>query len=292
MNEENISQKIEKENRLKRYKSLECKSLTPEDLITVPSTTLQTQKDTISDKEQILKTFELYLRDRVKLAIVDEDNYRYYDNTIAKVKDGKIVIQNPFLTYAKKTFPNSVRGVYENEGVEYSFILKKNKDLNDYVECKLPDQIQVLSRRGSSRVSPSDNNNVAVGLLIENKKIELVGNMIDISKIGIGISFQESMLDSETLSFLKESRETPLPLIIDNNSEYFSVLIHVKHTFHNRKEEKVNIGAEFLFHKDADKNEKNELDNFFKLTEKEYAEQKKKNKTEQLILSSKMGISF
>lgn len=155
----------------------------------------------------------------------------------------------------------------------------------------MPTTIKVLSRRGSSRVSPNKNNKISVGLFLEDKQLELIGSMSDISKIGIGLSFEESMLDSEILSFLTEAQEKPLPLIIDNNGEYFSILINVKHTFHNRKNNKVNIGAEFLF-LDSDENNLEELERFFSLIEKEYLQDQKINKTKQLILSSKMGISF
>lgn len=284
--------KEEEQNfRIDKYRSIDSELYAVNKNTEIKSQTASVNEQEISASNEILNTFLLYFRDRVKLTIVDKDGYRYFDNSIAKVKDESIIIQNPFLTYANKKFPDTVKGVYENEGIEYSFELKKIKDLNNHIECVMPTTIKVLSRRGSSRVSPNKNNKISVGLFLEDKQLELIGSMSDISKIGVGLSFEESMLDSEILSFLTEAQEKPLPLIIDNNGEYFSILINVKHTFHNRKNNKVNIGAEFLF-LDSDENNLEELERFFSLIEKEYLQDQKINKTKQLILSSKMGISF
>lgn len=292
MNTNNKSKEEEISYRFDKYRSIDSELFAVNKNTEVKTHVMQTQEDAIKNGDEIKELFQLYYRDKVKITIIDKDGYSFYDNSILKVKEDKIVIQDPFLTYAKKQFPAFVKGVYENEGVEYSFMLKKIKENGSYIECALPKDIKVLSRRGSSRVSPNVDNKIAVGLFLEDKQLELIGEMNDISKVGIGLSFQETILDSETLSFLTESKNKPLPLIIDNNGTYFSILITVKHTYHNRKNNKVNIGAEFLFIDDSEEDSVDDLNQFFESVEKEYFNTKKQLKTEQLILSSKMGISF
>lgn len=251
----------------------------------------KSEETEITSKDEINEIFSIYARDGIRFFIVDGDGFKYYDNALVKVTDDTVTIQNPFLTYANKKFPNAVKGGYESEGIEYSFILRKVREINNYVECGMPDKVKVLQKRESARVSTRKDNKVAVGLYVQGKETELIGQMIDISKIGIGISFQDAILDSETLNFLTELNE-PVPIIIDDNGEYFSTLVMVKHTFQNRNENKINIGAEFLEVLDIKNPKHSSLFSFFKKTKNEYENEKIRKKTEHLILSSKMGISF
>lgn len=251
----------------------------------------KSEEKEVTSKEEIHEIFSIYARDGVRFFIVDGDGFKYYDNALVKVTESTVTIQNPFLTYANKKFPNAVKGGYESEGVEYSFILRKSKEINNYIECVIPDKIRVLQKRESARVSTRKDNKIAVGLYVRGKDKELIGQMIDISKVGIGISFQDAILDSETLNFLTELNE-PLPIIIDDNGKYFTTSVIVKHTFQNRNENKINIGAEFLEVLNFENPEHKQLCSFFNKTKEEYENEKIRTKTEHLILSSKMGISF
>ncbi len=245
-------------------------------------------KEIIEGNDNILDIFNVYLRDQIKITIIDEDGNKYYDNLLLSTKDNNVWISNPFITYANKIFPDIVFCSYEDEGTEYSFNLEKNKknDNSISISCSLPETIQVLKRRGNSRYTPKDP--VAIGLYLEKLDKELIGQMSDISKVGIGLSFQESTLDSDVLSLLTEDKEEIFSLIIDNDGHYLTVLVRVKHSFHLRKDKKVLLGAEFILAEEENEN----LDIFFKRVKKEHHDKKILNKTKHLILSSKMGMKL
>lgn len=287
MSEKNISIN-EQEKRIEMHNS----SLNNSNLFNVPKSKedalKQTENKAITDVENIKHLFDTYLRDQTKITIVDKEGYKYYDNVINNSKENEILISNPFITYANKLFPNAVKCFYEEEGVEYSFVLAKltKNDNASFVSCALPDKIHVMKRRVNTRYSPKTQ--VAVSLFLPEKNIEIIGSMIDLSKIGVGISFEENILNSEILSHLTEDSEKFFPLIIDNENEYLSILVKIKHTFQSRKDKKINIGAEFYLEDSVEI----EFNNFFEKIKKEHNEMKILDKTNHLILSSKMGILF
>ena len=251
-------------------------------------TSKQNEYKAITDVEEIKHLFETYLRDQTKVTIVDKEDYKYYDNVINNTKENEVLISNPFITYANKLFPNSVKCFYEEEGVEYSFTLNKStkNDNASFVSCAIPDKIEVMKRRVNTRYSPKKQ--VAVSVFLPEKNIEIIGNMIDLSKIGVGISFEENILNSEILSHLTEDSERFFPLIIDNENKYHSILVKIKHTFQSRKDKKINIGAEFYLEDSTEIN----FNDFFEKIKKEHNEMKILDKTNHLILKSKMGILF
>ena len=51
-----------------------------------------------------LDIFNVYLRDQIKITIIDEDGNKYYDNLLLSTKDNNVWISNPFITYANKVF--------------------------------------------------------------------------------------------------------------------------------------------------------------------------------------------
>lgn len=282
---------IEKELRSSKYSEIEHELLAVnhEPVITKNEMVLQEMK--IEDPAEILKTLKLYFRDKVRFTIIDKDKHRHMDNTLISISDTELVITNPFVTYAKKIFPKVVLCTYEDEGTEYSFKLEKVTQNNNAisVSCYIPKVIHVLKRRGNSRYTP--NNYISVGVFLKERNKEIIGKLNDVSNVGIGMTFQESSLDNEVLSFISANKDNTFSIIIDDDGEYFTMLINIKYLAQNRKEQVVNLGAEFLFLEGEEKN-KERLNQFFERTKKEHLNRKTKEKTERLILSSKMGIRF
>lgn len=275
----------EDKSRLVMYKDIKNRLVESTD--NIKEHNISVQKENITEQSDILKTLDLYIRDQIKITMIDQDGYKYYDNLLLKIKDDKILISNPFVTYANKTFPDDIECSHEEEGVEYRFTLSKiNKNDNSQsVSCYLPTNILELRRRGNSRYSPTSN--VAIGLYIDNKKTEIIGYMSDISKVGVGISFQDASFNSEILSYLSENKEDKYSIILDNNGSYMPLTVIVKHMFHSRKDKSINLGAEFV---DIEKNEN--FIEFFNKIKYEHNNNKRKIKTKHLILSSKMGIEL
>lgn len=294
MTKQNNARETEKNYRISKYSEVENELLAVNHEITMTKNETVLQELKIEDPEEILKTLKLYFRDKVRFTIIDKEKHRHIDNTLLEVTNEKLVISNPFVTYANKMFPNVVLCTYEDEGTEYSFTLEKiTKNNNSIsVSCYLPTVINVLKRRGNSRYSP--NEYVSVGVFFKEKNKEIIGRLNDVSTVGIGMSFHESSLDNEMLSYISENKNKTFSIIIDNNGDYFTMLINIKYLFQNRNDQTVNLGAEFLFleGEEEEQQQKNLLNDFFKRIKSEHLRRKTKEKTHRLILSSKMGVRF
>ncbi len=294
MTKESNARATEKEFRSSRYSEIENELLAVNHEVTMTKNETVIQELKIEDPDEILKTLKLYFRDKVRFTIIDKEKHRHIDNTLLDVSNDKLVISNPFVTYANKMFPNVVLCTYEEEGTEYSFTLEKikNNDNSISVGCYIPSVINVLKRRGNSRYSP--NEYTSIGVFFKEKDKEIIGRLTDVSNVGVGMSFQESSLDNEILSYISENKNKTFSIIIDDNGEYFTMLINIKYLFQNRKDQVVNLGAEFLFLEGEEEEEKQKhlLAGFFKRIKKEHLDRKTKEKTTRLILSSKMGVKF
>lgn len=292
MLKENNAMEVEKSLRTNKYLEVENELLAVNHEVTITKNETVVQELKIEDPDEILKTLKLYFRDKIRLTIIDQERHKHIDNTFLEVTEEKIIISNPFVTYANKMFPSVILCSYEEEGTEYSFKLNKitKNDNSSGVACYLPESINVLKRRGNSRYSP--NEFVSVGVYFQEKDKEIIGQLTDVSNVGIGMSFQESTLDNETLSFISENKNKTFSIIIDNNGSYFTMLINIKYLAQNRKEQVVNLGAEFLFLEDEEEVQQAKLNEFLSRVKKEHLNRKTKEKTIRLIQSSKMGVKF
>ena len=280
---------IEKNNRIALYKNKinETFNINNDDAI---SNEIQYnfKEELMNDKNEIIKSFDLYKRDKV-LFRIEDGKQKFFDNLISSVNKNEIVISNPFITYANKIFPKQIKCFIEEDGNEYSFSLtKKNENDNGaYIHCEIPSEINILRKRSSARVN--DFSQSAVGIYLDTKNKEFIGQLRDISKTGIGFSFCETAIDNDSLSLMGANSDYTLPIILEIKGNYITVLINIKYIEHNNISKMIDVGASFEY---LEQEEKDSIAIIFSKIEKDSILFRKKEKTKSLIIASKMNIDI
>jgi c-di-GMP-binding flagellar brake protein YcgR len=244
------------------------------------------KEDIISGREEVIKIIRKSIREKTLFRIKTEDGKYLNNNRFIVVKGDIVQITNPFVLFAEGAFPEEVQASFEEDGIDYSFTLKKIRSAGTEREilCIVPEMIKVLKRRGNYRVKTTIK--IPVGLLWHENSSEFIGTINDVSDVGIGLKFDDCYFDFEFYNNLKNKLNQNFPIIIEFEGEYTPVIITTKFVSKNEDNEII-IGAEFHF-TEAQQQEK--INMFVDKIRQNATFQKKKDLTIQLIQAAEMGI--
>jgi len=245
-----------------------------------------TKEEMINGREEVSKLIRKSIREKTLFRIKTEDGKYLNNNRFIIVKGDIVQITNPFVLFAEGAFPDEVQASFEEDGIDYSFTLKKIKSAGTEKEilCIVPDVVKVLKRRGSYRVKTAVS--IPVGIYWNEISAEFIGSINDISTVGIGLKFDECYFDFEFYNVLKNSLNHNFPIIIECDGEYNPVVIKVKFVSKN-DENQIVIGAEFHF---TESQQQEKINIFVDKIRQNATFQKKKDLTTQLIQAAEMGI--
>lgn len=241
----------------------------------------------IIDSEEISNLFKKIYRDKLLLRFKSEQTNFLNNNRITMIKGNFIKVSNPFILFAEGAFPESIDVNFENDGIDYSFKLEKYKSsgIEQEIYCTLPKYIKVLKRRGSYRVKATKT--IPVGIYSNEQNKEYIGSLNDISELGIGIKFDSCYFDIDFYNLLKQKKQPKVPIIIEMEGRYISVVISIKFLNKNENEEII-IGAEFIF---TEKEKNIELNSILDTIKNDAIFQKKKELSQHLIFTGEMGVN-
>lgn len=240
----------------------------------------------ITNHSEILTLFKKMLREKLLFRIKGENSIYLNNNRITLVKDKFISLTNPFILFAEGSFPEIVEVNFEDDGIDYTFKLEKFKSsgIEKEIYCLLPNNIKVLKRRGIHRVKSTLD--IPVGIYSNENDQEYIGSLNDISELGIGIKFNSNYFDYSFYNRLKSMTQPRVPIILEINGEYLTIVISIKFLTKNENNEII-IGAEFVF-TEEEKNLK--IKEFVDKIRKNAIFQKKKELSEHLIFIGEMGV--
>ncbi len=240
----------------------------------------------ITDHSEISNLFKKMLREKLLFRIKSENSIYLNNNRITLVKDKFISLTNPFILFAEGSFPEIVEVNFEDDGIDYTFKLEKFKSsgIEKEIYCLLPNNIKVLKRRGIHRVKSTLD--IPVGIYSNENDQEYIGSLNDISELGIGIKFNSNYFDDSFYNRLKSMQQPRVPIILEINGEYLTIVISIKFLTKNENNEII-IGAEFVF-TEEEKNLK--IKEFVDKIRKNAIFQKKKELSEHLIFIGEMGV--
>lgn len=244
----------------------------------------QTKEETIKGQE-IVKLFKKSIREKTLFRVKTDDG-RYLNNSRFIALKGNIIqISNPFILFAEGAFPDEVTASFEEDGIDYSFSLKKYKSAGTEREilCHLPESVTVLRRRGNYRVKTTYD--IPVGIYWSEIGKEFIGSVNDISEVGIGLKFDNCYFDYDFYNTLTRSINTNYPLILEINGDYTPIIIKLKFVSKN-DDGHVILGAEFYF---TEEEQQIKLKEFVDNIKQTAIFQKKKDLTMQLIKAAEMG---
>lgn len=244
----------------------------------------QTKEETIKGQE-IVKLFKKSIREKTLFRVKTDDG-RYLNNSRFIALKGNIIqISNPFILFAEGAFPDEVTASFEEDGIDYSFSLKKYKSAGTEREilCHLPESVTVLRRRGNYRVKTTYD--IPVGIYWSEIGKEFIGSVNDISEVGIGLKFDNCYFDYDFYNTLTKSINTNYPLILEINGEYTPIIIKLKFVSKN-DDGHVILGSEFYF---TEEEQQIKLKEFVDNIKQTAIFQKKKDLTMQLIKAAEMG---
>lgn len=244
----------------------------------------QTKEETIKGQE-IVKLFKKNIREKTLFRVKTDDG-RYLNNSRFIALKGNIIqISNPFILFAEGAFPDEVTASFEEDGIDYSFILKKYKSAGTEREilCHLPESVTILRRRGNYRVKTTYD--IPAGIYWSEIGKEFIGSVNDISEVGIGLKFDNCYFDYDFYNTLTKSINTNYPLILEINGEYTPIIIKLKFVSKN-DDGHVILGAEFYF---TEEEQQIKLKEFVDNIKQNAIFQKKKDLTMQLIKAAEMG---
>jgi len=200
----------------------------------------------ITNHSEILNLFKKMLREKLLFRVKGENSIYLNNNRITLVKDKFISLTNPFILFAEGSFPEFVEVNFEDDGIDYTFKLEKFKSsgIEKEIYCLLPNNIKVLKRRGIHRVKSTLD--IPVGIYSNENDQEYIGSLNDISEVGIGIKFNSNYFDDSFYNRLKSMNQQRVPIILEINGEYLTIVISIKFLTKNENNEII-IGAEFVF---------------------------------------------
>lgn len=241
---------------------------------------------TITKESEITSIFKKIFRDKLLLRFKSPQTNFLNNNRITMIKGKYIKVSNPFILFAEGAFPEQIECNFENDGIDYSFKLDKYKSngIEQEIYCPIPDSIKVLKRRGSYRTKATKN--IPVGIYSNEQSKEYIGTLNDISELGIGIKFDSCYFDIDFYNSLKQKQDPRVPIIIEVDGKYISVVISIKFLNKNEKEEII-IGAEFILTEESKNNDLKEMLNNIR---EEATFQKKKEISQYLIFKGQIGV--
>lgn len=120
------------------------------------------------------------------------------------------------------------------------------------------------------------------------KKTEFVGEIQDITTLGIGLSFEEGFFDMDFFNELKNEKNQKIPIMIPVNdnadNKNIPLMIIVRHV--EKSDNKILIGADFLF----DNEQEEIIIKFVETLKNELNHQKRYDLTLQIIKNASYGV--
>lgn len=242
-------------------------------------------KEEILTGVDIVKLFKKSIREKILFRIKTEDGKFLNNSRFIAVKGNVMQISNPFILFAEGAFPDEVTASFEDDGIDYSFQLKKYRSAGTEREilCHLPEKVTVLRRRGNYRVKVTYD--LPVGIYWADSAQEFIGSVNDISEVGIGLKFDNCYFDSDFFNTLTKSINTNYPIILEIDGSYAPIIIKLKYV--NKNEDgHVILGSEFYF---TEEEQQIKIKNFVDKIKQTAIFQKKKDLTMQLIKAAEMG---
>lgn len=244
------------------------------------------KEETISSSDDIKKLIKKAIREKTLFRIKTDDGKFLNNNRFIAIKDDSLQISNPFVLFAEGAFPDEVSASFEDDGIDYSFKLKKYKSNGTEKEilCVLPDNVKILKRRGTYRIKTTIA--IPVGIFWNETGREFIGHVNDISELGIGLKFDDCYFDFDFYNSLKNNINNTYPIILEIEGEYTPIVIKLK--FINKNElDEIIVGAEFAF---TENEQQSVVKEFVDKIRQSAIFQKKKDLTMQLIQAAEMGV--
>lgn len=242
------------------------------------------KEEVLTNKDEILSVIKKANREKILIRIKSKEGKPLDNNRILKFSENSILITNPFILFAEGVFPDEVILSFEDDGIDYSFQVKRTttNGTQKHIVCKVPSQIKVLKRRTTHRVKTSKL--IPVGIFWVENEQEFIGVVNDISDLGIGIKFDACYFDFEFYNLLKNMPNKIVPIIFNIDNTNYPIGINVKYINKNEDDDII-IGAEFSF---VENEQQTQIKNFVKRLKKEAVFEKNKQLTLHLIKTAEM----
>jgi len=214
-----------------------------------------------------------------------------FSNNIVLQYDKKksFSITNPFLIENNESAPDELFLSIQNENFEYKFKVhtKGSKNLlGKNIVLTVSSPITKYRQRVLNRIEPTKQ--IPVGIYSMSKKTEFVGEIQDITTLGIGLSFEEGFFDMDFFNELKNEKNQKIPIMIPVNdnadNKNIPLMIIVRHV--EKSDNKILIGADFLF----DNEQEEIIIKFVETLKNELNHQKRYDLTLQIIKNASYGV--
>lgn len=241
-------------------------------------------EEILSNKSEIVSIIKKASREKILIRIKSKEGKTLDNNRILKFSENSFLITNPFILFAEGIFPDEVLLSFEDDGIDYSFQVKKTtlNGAQKHIVCNLPNQIKVLKRRTTHRVKATKL--IPVGIFWVENEHEFIGVVNDISDLGIGIKFDACYFDFEFYNLLKNTPNKIVPIIFNIDNEHYPIGITVKYINKNEYDDII-IGAEFSF---VENEQQSKIKSFVQRLKKEAIFEKNKQLTLHLIKTAEM----
>lgn len=202
-----------------------------------------------SSDEEIIR-FVAKLGNEKQLFRIEDNLGNVFDNNIITKFDKKsFMINNPYLIQTDQNAPEEVYISIQNDNYEFKFSADThlNKSLSKNLFLTVCSPIQKHQKRVLNRIEPS--NTIPVGLYAIEKDEEFIGEIMDITTLGIGLIFDEGFFDMDFFNEIKNTENVKLPIIIAvdehiESSGYLGIVVVARHV--EKSDGKIIIGADFL----------------------------------------------
>jgi hypothetical protein len=201
----------------------------------------------INDPEEILVIFKKIIRDKVEFSLIINKK-EFKNNKVVSISDNKIFVENPFFGNSDISIPEHIECYLYLYGIRYSFnLFRKDDDDKEVIPCEFVKEINVIEKRRSNRVHDFQKP-FNIGIFWAEAKKEFFGEVINISKNGLKIKFNENNFGYDLYSNISSSENMKIKIMININDSYQIYEIIIKNIFNDILEEKIIIQAEFSFY--------------------------------------------
>lgn len=275
-------------NRNKVYEETFLKS---KDLATEKHVSFQGETEVVASTENEIIAFVQNMVQEKELFKIEDSKGNSFSNNIVLQYDKKksFSITNPFLIENNESAPDELFLSIQNENFEYKFKVhtKGSKNLlGKNIVLTVSSPITKYRQRVLNRIEPTKQ--IPVGIYSMSKKTEFVGEIQDITTLGIGLSFEEGFFDMDFFNELKNEKNQKIPIMIPVNdntdNKNIPLMIIVRHV--EKSDNKILIGADFLF----DNEQEEIIIRFVETLKNELNHQKRYDLTLQIIKNASYGV--
>lgn len=242
-----------------------------------------------SDDNDISKFLAKTEAEKTLFRIEDELGTVFENNIIQKFNKKSFSILNPYLIQLNQSAPENLFITIQSENYEFKFSVhtEQKSALNRSLILTVSSDILKHQKRVLNRIEPSKT--IPVGLYSIEKQEEFVGEVMDITTLGIGLLFDEGFFDMDLFNELKNSPNTKLPIILAVDEEfeengYLGLMIVARHV--EKSDGKVIIGADFLLNS----SQENTIINLVEELKQQLNYKKRHDLTLQIIKNSSYGV--